>query len=178
MDLAPRKDSRKRSELFLRLLNSTSLMISRVQERIEQASRPTITTFTTRSACSNITMGVSLPLALPPTLRPSAPSVPWSAAGAAGAALSAGAAAGAGAGVWAMTAGALDRSATAPINAMMGEVRFISSICGRFLIDLALKRWTGSPHARLTRITALLVLRRGTFGNPFLRRQGGRRTAI
>ena len=111
-------------------------MISRVQERIEQASRPTMTTLTTGSACSNMTMGMSLPFALPPTFRPSAPSVDCSAA--AGAALSADAAAGAGAGVWAMAAGAPDRSATAPINAMMGEVRFISSICRRFLIDLAL----------------------------------------
>src|SRR5665213_1576242 len=37
IDLAPRKDSRNRSELLLRALNSKSLMINSIQERIEQA---------------------------------------------------------------------------------------------------------------------------------------------
>src|SRR5579862_414281 len=100
IDLAPRKDSRNRSDVFLRLPNSTSLMTSRVQERIEQANRPIITIFTTRSACSNMTIGVSLPLAEPPTLRFSALAlVSAGAAAVLSAAAGAAAAAGAGGGV-------------------------------------------------------------------------------
>ncbi len=138
IDLAPRKVSRNLSEVVFKLRNSKSLMISRVQERIEQTSRPIITTFTTRSACMNMRIGVSLPLSEPPTFMPSALTGGVSVAGAAAvlSAAAAGAAAGAGAAVCAM-AGALARSATAPISAMMGEVRLISSICRRFLVDRA-----------------------------------------
>ena len=69
IDLAPRKVSRKRSEVRFRLRNSRSLMTRMVQERIEQIRRPIMTIFTTRSASSNMPIGVSLPACLPPDLH-------------------------------------------------------------------------------------------------------------
>ena len=122
-----------------RLPNSTSLMISSVQEKIEQASSPIMTSFTTRSAWMNMPDRASAcRWPTPPTLRPSAFSAGGGSLGAAGAPR------GVGppprpeprAGVWAST-GALANSATAPMRAMMGEVRFVSSICRRFLLDRA-----------------------------------------
>ena len=58
----------------------------------------------------------------------------------------AGAAAGAGGGVWAMT-GALAKRAKAPMSARMDEVRFVSSICRRFLLIELIKKEGDGAHA-------------------------------
>jgi len=61
MDLAPRKASTKRSDLRFSEPNSSSFVISRVHEKTEASSRPSITTFTTALASMNIVIGVILP---------------------------------------------------------------------------------------------------------------------
>ena len=52
---------------------------------------------------------------------------------------------------------------------MTGEVRFISSICRQFLLIELISG--GRDRTCVTRVTAELVLRRRTFGNPCFRRQ-------
>jgi hypothetical protein len=138
IERAPRKASRKLSEVLFKERNSSSLVTSMVQVRTEQSSKPIITTLTTGSASRNIWIGVSLPAFLIWVGAASAPPLA-TAEDAAGAAASDAAASEAAAGAEGdcASAGAPVINAKAPIRAARELVRLISSIFRQFLVGLA-----------------------------------------
>src|SRR5690606_39050740 len=156
---APRYSSRKRLVFLFSELNSTSLMSSSVQEKIEARTRPAITTLTTGCAIMNMAIGVR-PAPPWPAAASSAGAASSAAASAAGAAASAAGAAASAAGAEA-AAGAAGAAAScartgelairtaAPAIARRIFVFLLSSMFRQFL--LWSDSWNPSPN-RVSRL--------------------------